>query len=435
MKISTKFIWALAGSILFIAFINIVAFYFFYTAYLKIYFTEKINSREKITLDYINDIKEQQAIDEIWSIFYDVEIEIFELFEENNWAIVLDDDKKINLVIDYLIKNWVGTRYIEEIIPTNNFKKVIDAISEENSPESIFINKLTFSILITNIIAITLTVLVVLWFVRSTISPLKKVAERIKISKPWKDYKTIEYKNPYDEVWLLIWSINTLNTKLNLQEEIRGRLLADISHELKTPITSIQCYLEWITDGVIKLDQKNLNSITDEMKRLIIMVNKIMEHEKLERERLELHKEPENIYDIIIQIVETHKKRLKENKQRIKVNGDINQIHLVDKDLFMQLIHNLIWNFLKYSGKKTILRINITKSYIEFSDDWHGIKSSEVPFLTEKFYQWKIEKTWDVEKRWIWVWLSITKKIIESHDWRYDIKSDLWKWFHFKIYI
>ncbi len=435
MKISTKFIWALALSIFFIALINFIAFYFFYTTYLKIYFTEKVNSREKITLEYINDIKEQQAIDEIWSIFYDVEIEIFELFEENNWEIILDDERKINLVVDYLIKSWVWSKYIQEIVPTNNFKKVIDAISEENSAEKKFLNNLTYSILFTNIVAISLTIFVVLWFVRSTISPLNKVAERIKISKPWKDYKIIDYKNPHDEVWLLIWSINTLNKKLNLQEEIRWRLLADISHELKTPITSIQCYLEWITDWVIKLNQKNLNSITDEMKRLIVMVNKIMEHEKLERERLELHKEPENIYDTITQIVETHKKRLKENKQRIKVNGDINQILDVDRDLFMQLIHNLIWNFLKYSWKKTILRINITKSYIEFADDWIGIKSSEVPFLTEKFYQWKIEKTWDIEARWIWVWLSITKKIIESHDWRYDIKSDIWKWFHFKIYI
>jgi hypothetical protein len=50
------------------------------------------------------------------------------------------------------------------------------------------------------------------------------------------------------------------------------------------------------------------------------MVNKIMEYEKLEREKLELHPTEANIYDLITQVVETHKKRLKENKQRIKVN-------------------------------------------------------------------------------------------------------------------
>jgi K+-sensing histidine kinase KdpD len=56
------------------------------------------------------------------------------------------------------------------------------------------------------------------------------------------------------------------------------------------------------------------------MKRLISMVNKIMEYEKLEREKLELHTSHSNVYDLITQVVETHKKRLKENKQRIKVN-------------------------------------------------------------------------------------------------------------------
>jgi len=88
---------------------------------------------------------------------------------------------------------------------------------------------------------------------------------------------------------------------------------------LKTPITSIQCYLEGISDGVIKLDQKNLNAITDEMKRLITLVNKIMDYEKTEREKLNLEKTENNISEIIKIVVETHKKRLKENKQRIKV--------------------------------------------------------------------------------------------------------------------
>jgi K+-sensing histidine kinase KdpD len=134
-------------------------------------------------------------------------------------------------------------------------------------------------------------------------------------------------------------------------------------------------------------------------------------------------------------VVETHKKRLKENKQRIKVNWDINQILELDTSLFTQLAHNLIWNFLKYAWKKTILRINITKSFIDFSDDWKWIKVSEVSFLTEKFYQGNIEKSWDVEERWIGVGLSITKKIIDSHDWRFEIKSDTDKWFSFKIII
>lgn len=434
MTIANKFIVSLMLSIFFIATINIVAFYVFYTSYLKVYFADKISSREKITVEYINNIIEQQTLDDISSIFSDTEIEIYEQFELNNWELE-PNEVNSNLVIDLLRKYWVWSILIEQIIPTDNFWKVLDAIKDKNSPEYKFINNLTISIILTNIFAISVIILAIIVFVKKTISPIQNVTESIRLSKPWSNFNKIEYYNKNDEIWLLITAINNLNSKLDLQEKIRWRLLADISHELKTPITSIQCYLEWISDWVIKLNQKNLNSITDEMKRLILMVNKIMDYEKLEREKLELELTDVNIYDLITQVVETHKKRLKENKQRIKVNWDINQIIQSDSSLVTQLIHNLIGNFLKYSGNKTLLRINITKSYIDFSDDGKWIKSSEVSFLTEKFYQGNIEKSWDIEARWIWVWLSITKKIIDSHNWRFEIKSDTWKWFSFKIII
>jgi len=117
----------------------------------------------------------------------------------------------------------------------------------------------------------------------------------------------------------LINAINGLNKRLSVQENIRTRLLADISHELKTPITSIQCYLEGISDGVIKLDGKTLPSITEEMKRLINLVNKIMDYEKFDNKNLEANLQEENVSDILKLVVETHKKRLKENHQRIKI--------------------------------------------------------------------------------------------------------------------
>lgn len=439
MSLSRKFIIAILTTILFITTINIVAFYVFYTTYLKIYLVEKIESRDKVTIEYINEVIKKQTIDDIESIFTDTEIEFFELLENNDWKIPLSKEKNVDIVVNYLVKSWIAPKYIEEIIPTDNFWKVLEAMTDKNSPEYRFINKLSISILITNIISISISIILLIIFIRKTIYPIKDITQKIKEiqnkKSSSKQTEELVYYNKKDEVWLLVDAINNLNKKLNLQDEIRTRLLADISHELKTPITSIQCYLEWISDWVIKLDQKNLNSITYEMKRLISLVNKIMEYEKLDRKKLDLSLSDFPLYELLINLVETHKKRLRENKQRIKVNWEIWYILTADKDLFVQLVHNLIWNFLKYAWKNTILRINITKKYIEFSDDWVWVKNSEIPFLTEKFYQWKIEKTWDIDSRWIWVWLSIVTKIIDSHSWRYEIKSDLWKWFSFKVYI
>jgi hypothetical protein len=84
MSLSRKFIISLLISIIFIATVNIVAFYVFYSSYLESYFNEKIKLRDKITIDYINNVVEKQTIDDIDSIFTDTEIEFFELLENNN---------------------------------------------------------------------------------------------------------------------------------------------------------------------------------------------------------------------------------------------------------------------------------------------------------------------------------------------------------------
>jgi len=433
MSLSRKFITILILSIFMVAIINIVAFYAFYSNFLKIYLSEKIETKSSITIDYINEIIEKQTADEIDNIFSDSEIEFFELLENNEWEIPLNKEKNRDIVVNYLIKSWLSPKYIEELIPSDILSKIIDNIKDKSSPEYNFISRLTRWILITNLLTILILSIIIWYFIRRTILPIKEVTKKIKKLKPWKENSIIEY-NKKDEIWLLISSINWLNKRLNVQKTIRSRLLADISHELKTPITSIWCYLEWITDWVIKLDKKNLSAITDEMNRLISLVNRIMNYEKFENQKLELNLEKNNISELIKQVVETHKKSIKETKQRVKIAWDEDKIIDLDKNLFKQIVHNIIWNFLKYSWKNTTLKINITGNYIDFSDNWAWVKKSELPYITEKFYQASKEKSWDAEKRWIWVWLSLVNKIIERHNWNYEIKSDIKKWFSFKIY-
>ena len=442
MLLSKKFIIWLWLSIFIITLANILSFYFFYSFYIKLYFYEKTQARDSVTIDYINDIIKKKADDIIDSVFSDAQIEFFELLETNNWKIPLDKEENVDIVVNYLIKSWLTPKYIEEIIPTDNFKKVLEAFSRPDSPEAIFMNRFILSILITNLVVILFITLFLWIFIRKTLSPISTATQKIKkmnkniSSSSWSwEYEVIEYKNPKDEIWLLVNSINNLNKKLALQNQIRTRLLADISHELKTPITSIQCYLEWISDWVITLNQKNLNSISSEMNRLISLVNRIMDYENFDRKKMELNLSNFDAIEVLKNISETHKKRLSQNKQRVKVTWENSLEINADKDLFIQLTHNLIWNFLKYAGKNTQLTINVTKKYIDFCDNWIWIKSSEIPFLTEKFYQGDMAKYGNVEVRWIWIGLSIVLKILESHNWRYEIRTDVGKWFSFKIFI
>ena len=112
----------------------------------------------------------------------------------------------------------------------------------------------------------------------------------------------------------------------------------------------------------------------------------VMEYEQFENKELSVNLKDIDIQKVLIEVSETSKQKLKQNKQRVKVSGE-DVTKQLDEDLFRQIIHNIIGNFVKYAGKKTHLQINVTKNYIDFADDGKGIAAKEVPFLLEKFYQ------------------------------------------------
>jgi capsular polysaccharide biosynthesis protein len=81
MSLSRKFVIVLIISVCSIAIVNIVAFYVFYNSYIKLYLSDKIDSRQSVTIEYINNIIEQQTLEDIDDIFSDVELEFFELLD------------------------------------------------------------------------------------------------------------------------------------------------------------------------------------------------------------------------------------------------------------------------------------------------------------------------------------------------------------------
>lgn len=432
MTISRKIILALIWSILFIAFINIVSFYIFYSYYFKIYLWEKIQTQKEITIDYVNSIIEKQTLEEVDNIFNDIELTFFELLEKNKWKIKLDNKENIDIVVNYLSKAWVNIRYIQDVIPKNYLEEIIKNIRDKQTPEYNFFNKLIYSILLTNFVSISFLILFLLIFTRKIFLPIRETTEKIKKLNIWKDFRLIDY-NKEDEIWLLVTAINWLNTKLNIWENIRSKLLADISHELKTPITAIQCYVEWIKDWIIKLDNNILNSIINEMQRLVKLVNKIMEFEKYDNEEIKLNLTSEDIKFITEQVIKQFKQKLKIKNQKI-ITSWLDKKILTDKDSFIQIIQNIISNFIKYAWPSTILKIEFWVNFIRFQDNWKWISKSEIPYIKEKFYQSKQEKTWDIEDRWIWIWFSIIDKIVKALNWEIEINSDEWKWLEIKIY-
>ncbi|MBW7955030.1 HAMP domain-containing histidine kinase [Candidatus Gracilibacteria bacterium] len=431
MKLSKKIILSLLGSIFFIAIVNILSFYIFYSLFFQVYLKENSNTTESITREYVDKIIEKQALDEVDNMFSNIEIKFFELLDKNNGKIKLDNKENIDIIANYLAKAGVNIKYIEEVIPQNYLEKIINDLKDNKTPEYNFFKKLIFSILITNILAILLLILYIYLFSRKIISPIEKTTNLIKDLKIGKDFKYISYKTQ-DEIGFLVKAINELNVKLYIEGNIKTKLLGDISHELKTPITSIQCYVEGIKDGVIKLDDNVLNSIINEMQRLIKLVNTIMDYEKFENKELKLEKKQEDVRFITEQIIKQFKQKLKITSQKIQTSG-VNKKLLTDKDSFTQIVQNIISNFIKYAGNNTILKIEFGVNFIIFKDNGVGINRQELPYIKEKFYQGTNKKTGNIDDRGIGVGLSIISKLVKSQNWTMEIESDENKGFEIKI--
>lgn len=432
MLLSKKFVIVLFWSVSSIAVLNIIAFYVLYSIFIAQYLSEKIDARQEVTLEYINNIVERQTLEEVDNIFSESELEFFELLDVWWGKIELNSEKNINTVVDFLVKSGISPKYIEEIIPNNNLEMVLEDLKNPQSPESSLIKRIFIWLSIVNILLLFWVWVLIYFMSRRTFLPIQKITQELEKFRIWEDFHKIEYDKK-DEIWLLIRSLNMLNRKLALQESIRTQLVADISHELKTPITSIQCYLEGISDKVISLTPETLASLSSEMQRLIKLVNMILQFQNLENTTKISQKTSFSPYKYIKDVRKNLSVQLESQLQELRIRWSKNIEIYADADLFIQLLYNIFWNFMKYAGTGSILTVVIQSTGIVFSDNGVGIAKSHVPYLFEKFYQWKQEKSEDIEKRGIGVGLSLVKKICELHNWKIYIRTDTDKWFTLEI--
>lgn len=118
-----------------------------------------------------------------------------------------------------------------------------------------------------------------MFWVRSIFTPIQNVTDNIRKIAENGEYTSLSYRKR-DEFFPLISAINNLHKSLSIQERIRSNFLADLSHEIRTPITAVKCYLEAIEDGVMKLDTKTIHLFKNELDRLTSTTEEILEFER-----------------------------------------------------------------------------------------------------------------------------------------------------------
>lgn len=287
-----------------------------------------------------------------------------------------------------------------------------------DTAEGVFAYKVLRAMFLVNFALIAFALLSSYVFTRLSLRPLRSVVERIEDMANRREYKSVEYKGN-DEFRPLLDAIGTLSESLAFQEKIRSDFLSDLSHEIKTPITAIKCYLEGIEDGVIPLDEKNIGHLSEEINRLIRITDSVMKMERLEgKGAAEIVPEKIDLVDVLEKTRDEYSPMFSETRQVVSF-ADEKRFNIVfDRDGLLQIVHNVFSNFRKYAGKGSRLSVRFfhTKNdtVIVFSDDGPGVPDSEVPFLREKFYQSEKSRT-NEPGRGSGIGLSVVEKIVRLH--------------------
>lgn len=253
------------------------------------------------------------------------------------------------------------------------------------------------------------------------------------------DYDVLFEKNGIEELDELADSLNYATHELSKTLELRRDLMANVSHDLKTPLTMIKAYAEMVKDYTYKDKTKreeNLDIIIKETDRLNLLVNDILDLSKLQASKESLNIEEFDLIKEINGIIKRYD-YLKSDGYELIYHGPNKEIIKADKIKITQVIYNLINNAVNYTGKDKKVYIEIekiaNKLKIMIRDTGKGIDPDEKKYIWDKYY--KTNKLHQRNKVGTGIGLSIVKEILNYHNFEYGVDSKKGKGTTFYFYI
>jgi signal transduction histidine kinase len=235
------------------------------------------------------------------------------------------------------------------------------------------------------------------------------------------DFETTLKVKTNDEIGQLARSLNNMAYELSKLEEFRRSFIANISHDFRSPLTSIKGYVGAILDGTISVDQqdKYLTVVLDETDRLNKLTSDILFLTRMETHGLQLHYMTFDIHREIRKVTTLFEQKCVEKNLQVSLLLD-NQELLVyaDIDRIQQVLYNLFDNAVKFSYVNGTITIETTektdKIYISIKDSGTGIPKENLKYIWDRFY--KNDESRGMDKKGTGLGLSIVKEIIKAHD-------------------
>lgn len=289
-----------------------------------------------------------------------------------------------------------------------------------------YISQIAEIMLISGLITIAISTAIIYGMVYKITKPLKEMSYASKLYAGGDFSYKVSVKGG-DELAELAQAFNKMASSLSVLESSRRSFVANVSHELKTPMTTIGGFIDGILDGTIPQEQekKYLSIVSDEVKRLSRLVTGMLNMSKLEAGEMNINATEFDLSKSIFRTLLNFEKKI--NSKSIDITGlDTMQSVTVkaDEDMLMQVIYNLVDNAIKFTPEGGYISVKSysdgEKAYVSIRNSGSGISKEEIGKVFERFY--KIDKSRSFDVKGAGLGLYIVENIVKLHNG--EIKAD-----------
>ena len=273
--------------------------------------------------------------------------------------------------------------------------------------------------LVASLVVLAVTFCVVGAFAYRLVKPLRQMSAAAR-SFGAGDFSVRVQVTSQDEIGQLAASFNNMANSLSISEGTRRSFIANVSHELKTPMTTIAGFIDGILDGTIpKAEQdKYLQIVSSEVKRLSRLVRSMLDLSRIENGEMSLKPEQFNITRTLVDTLLTFEQQIDEKQLEIRgLENARPQTVYGDQDLLHQVVYNLIENAVKFSNQGGYIAVQvidgIDRTTVVIENSGQGISAEELPRIFERFY--KTDRSRSQDKNGMGLGLYIVRTVLKLH--------------------
>lgn len=230
-----------------------------------------------------------------------------------------------------------------------------------------------------------------------------------------------KHRSDTAEMTELVSAFNNMADSLEQADRMRTEFVANVSHELKTPMTSIAGYLDGMLDGTIPSEKHRqyMELVTDEVRRLSRLVRSMLEISRMQAEGLDESRVSRfDLGEAVTQTLLTFEQQIRARRLDVEMDLPEKPLYTVaHKDAITQVVYNLIDNAVKFSSDCGILSLRIraegAKAYVTVQNTGPVIPAAELPFIFNRFH--KLDKSRSKDPGSVGLGLYIVKTIIGAH--------------------